>query len=81
MIDYHVRNHIILVNEPPESLFIKIDNEIMNSQNNIVTCVLYRPPRTDESIFSEELIGDYNVNLLNVDSHPPTQIPQSYLHK
>ena len=61
----------------------------MNSQNNIIIGVLYRPPGTDISIFSEELntictrikperkichmIGDYNINLLNAESHPPTQ--------
>ena len=61
----------------------------MKSQNNIIIGLLYRPRGTDKSIFGEELntictrikptrkichmIGDYNINHLNAESHPPTQ--------
>ena len=56
---------------------------------SIIIGVLYRPPGTDISIFNEELntictrikperkichmIGDYNINLLNAESHSLTQ--------
>ena len=88
-IDYHVRNYLTVMNESLETLFIEIDKEVMKSENNIIIGLLYRPPGTDKSIFSEELntictrikperkichmIGDYNSNLLNAESHPPTQ--------
>ena len=67
-----------------ESLFIEIDKTVFNSDKNIIIGVIYRPPNTDMQrffdilknlmeIFKHEdkicyLIGDYNINLLNVDS-------------
>ena len=83
------------MNDSLETLFIEIDKEVMNSQNNIIIGVLYRPPGTDISIFSEELntictrikpernichmIGDYNINLLNAESHSRFKIQTSFI--
>ena len=37
---------MILLSWMNETLFIEIDKEVMNSQNNIIIGVLYRPPGT-----------------------------------
>ena len=68
-----------------ESLFIEIDKSVFGSGRNILIGVKYRPPNTDIKIFIDHmkevleyvqtenevlyLVGDYNINLLNVDSH------------
>ena len=72
-----------------ESLFIEIDKDVVGKNKNILVGVIYRPPDTDMKIFNEclepllnkikledkipYLLGDYNINLLNTESHPPTQ--------
>ena len=68
-----------------ESLFIEIDKSVFGSGRNILIGVIYRPPNTDIKLFIDHmkevleyvqtenkvlyLVGDYNINLLNVDSH------------
>ena len=72
-----------------ESLFIEIDKEVFRSSNNIIIGVVYRPTNTDVDEFSDHmnnivsilkterkscyLLGDFNLNLLNADTHSPTQ--------
>ena len=52
-----------------ETLFIEVDKEVMNSQNSIIIyCTRIKPERK-----ICHMIGDYNINLLNTESHPPTQ--------
>ena len=68
-----------------ESLFIEIDKSVFGSERNILIGVIYTPPNTDIKLFIDHtkevleyvqtenkvlyLVGDYNINLLNVDSH------------
>ena len=62
---------------------------IVGTDSNVIKGVIYRPPDTDISIFNESLcnilsalqienklcylLGDYNLNLLNTDSHTLTR--------
>ena len=71
-----------------ESLFIEIDKHVFRQQSNIILGVSYRPPNTDINSFNEtlstileklkvedeifNLMGDYNINLLNYSSHSLT---------
>ena len=72
-----------------ESLFIEIDKDVFKSSNNIIIGVVYRPPNTDIDAFNDHmsnivsilkterkscyLLGDFNLNLLNADTHNDTQ--------
>ena len=69
-----------------ESLFIEIDKSVFGSGRDLLIAVIYRPPNTElftdvlkdvlEKVQLENkllyLMGDYNINLLNVDSHSLT---------
>ena len=71
-----------------ESVFVEMDKTAFSADKNIIIGVLYRPPNTDIEIFNEHLgnvldkvghenklsyiMGDYNINLLNYDSHTKT---------
>ena len=84
-IDYIVRDDLCCQNKYLETLFIEIDKEQFGKKQNIVIGVVYRPPDTDINEFNDclntcltqikaekkltYLLGDYNVNLLNVDHH------------
>ena len=88
-LEFTVRTDLGINNACMESLFIEINKDIVGKNRNIIVGVIYRPPDTNvkdfneylepllESIKSENkipyLIGDYNINLLNTDHHPPTQ--------
>ena len=68
-----------------ESLFIQLTN---NKYKNIIIGVVYRPPDSDVTKFTNDieqilsvvtkehrqcfLLGDYNINLLKHDKHVPT---------
>ena len=69
-------------------MLVEIDRTKLIKEKNIVIGVIYRPPNTDISHFIEiikdimekiknenkicYLVGDYNINLINVDSHSLT---------
>ena len=71
-----------------ESVFIEIYNSMFDSDRNILIAVVYRHPNTDIKVFIDVmkeflenvqseikglyLVGDYNINLLNVDYHSLT---------
>ena len=77
-------------NEYIESVFIEIDKSKSNVEKNVVIGVIYRPPNTDIDIFNEYLgnildkvghekilsytMGDYDIDLLNYDSHTKTAL-------
>ena len=85
---YTVRHDLCIFNEHMESVFVEIDKSALSADKNVVIGVLYRPPNTDIEIFNEHLgnvldkvghekklsyiMGDYNINLLNYDSHTKT---------
>ena len=84
-INYKQRADLLIFNDFCESLFIEIDKEVFGCEKNIAIGVMYRPPNHDINQFIEctkeilekvhqenkflYLIGDFNINLLNVDSH------------
>ena len=87
-IDYIQRSDLIKFNEFIESVFVEIDKKHVNLPRNVIIGTIYRPPNTNIqefinhlseilSVLQKEnklvyLMGDYNVNLLNVDKHIPS---------
>ena len=71
-----------------EALFIEITKEENNISKNCLICVVYRPPNNDVNLFTNSLseiiqkydlsnnsiyiMGDFNINLLNIDNHLPS---------
>ena len=71
-----------------ESVFVEIDKNHVGASKNIVIGTIYRPPGNDLGLFNTEvnnlldslnkenkllyIMGDFNINLLNSDSHHPT---------
>ena len=69
-------------------MFIEIDKSVFGSERNMLVGVIYRPPNTDIKLFIDALkeilenvqsenkvlylVRDYNIKLLNVDSHSLT---------
>ena len=88
-LEFTVRNDLCVSDASAESLFIEIDKDVVGKNKNVIVGVIYRPPDTDMKHFNEHLepllntiksedkipylIGDYNINLLNAEQHPPTQ--------
>ena len=86
--DFCIRDDLVVFNNLFESVFIEIPNNMFNTGNNIIVDVIYRPPGTDMDMFNNELsnllesiksenklcylLGDYNINILNYESHEPT---------
>ena len=88
-IEYFVRTDLSYLNAYTETGFIEIDKEQIGKDKNVIVGVIYRPPHTDIKIFNEYVselldkhrsenkcvasLGDYNLSLLNLDCHGPTQ--------
>ena len=86
--NFCVRDDLVVFNDYFESVFLEIPNSVFNTGKNIIIGVIYRPPGTDMDMFNSEfsnlldviktenklcyLLGDYNINLLNYDSHELT---------
>ena len=86
-----MENHI-------EALFIEITKDENNISKNCLVCVVYRPPNTDINLFTNSfseilqkydlsknsiyIMGDLNINLLNIDNHLPSSefIESFYSH-
>ena len=82
------RDDVVIFNNHFESVFLEIPNNVFNTRKNIIIGVIYLPPGTDMDMFNSEfsnllnaiktenklcyLLGDYNINLLNYDSHELT---------
>ena len=87
-IPYSDRNDLSIFNNNIESLFIEIDKTVFQTNKNVVIGIIYRPPNTNINEFNNILsdlletietdkkechfLGDYNINLLNYDTHQPT---------
>ena len=85
---YKLRNDLDVFNENMECKFVEIDKCNFETSKHIVVGVVYRPPNTDLDIFNSHmgdirskiskenkechLSGDWNINLLNANSHTPT---------
>ena len=88
-IEYYKRSDLQFTTPTMESLFSEIDKDVFKSSNNIIIGVAYRPPYTDLDAFNDHmsniisilkterkscyLLGDFNLNLLNADTHNDTQ--------
>ena len=82
------RNDISVYCDDIESVFVEVDKDQIGSNKNIVIGTIYRPPGHDIDNFNLEInkildklhkenktiyiMGDYNINLLNSDTHSPT---------
>ena len=87
-INYTNRDDLSIFNEHIESIFIEIDKCYTGFDRNVIVCCIYRPPNTDINMFIEHVrqimsnikpenkyvyvMGDFNLNLLNVDKHKLT---------
>ena len=88
-IEYFTREDLSLQSSYAESLFIEIDKRFTGKNQDAIVGVVYRPPDTDVKVFNDYLssllskskaekkllyiLGDYNINLLNTNSHAATQ--------
>ena len=85
---YLERPDIDIFNEVIESVFVEIDKDALKCNANVLVGVVYRPPGTDMNLFNEQMgllmdviktenkicyiVGDYNINILNSESHEGT---------
>ena len=97
-IKYIDRDELLHMNDYIECVFIGLEKGEMGLGWNAVIRVIYRPPGTEIKIFNEHLqgnlqgidsenkkcylLGDYNINLLNVDKHSDTNefLDMMYAH-
>ena len=60
ILNFKVRCELIVLNDTMEALFIEFDkSQIRSSKNVVVGIFLYRPPNTDITRFTEQLILVY----------------------
>ena len=80
---------LCLNNSNIESVFCEFDRDQFNLEKNVIVGVIYRPPNTDISVFNEivselltklkslkkyvHIMGDVNINLINLEKHVATQ--------
>ena len=82
---YIERNDLSSMHSCCEAIFIEINKNSMNSERNVLVGCIYRPPKSCIAEFNDRLkslltsltgekkhiylTGDFNINLLNADSH------------
>ena len=87
-IPFTQRNDLSYLDEFIQCVTIEIEKQIFNTPKNVIISVIYRPPNTDTRPFTENInivlniikmenkicyfMGDYNINILNYDSHSET---------
>lgn len=85
---YKVRYDLNVLNDCLEAIFIEVNHNVLGLHHDVIVGCLYRPPNTDlevaQNLLSEKfetiknerttcyIMGDYNVNLLNYESHRAT---------
>jgi hypothetical protein len=88
-IKYTVRDDLNIFEDDAESIFIEVDKSIFDTDRNIVVGLIYRIPNKDAKSFNKNfgkvlnsiktenklsyLLGDYNINLYNFESHSLTR--------
>ena len=93
---YQIRPDLIPEHKLFEATFVEIDKDVFHKNRNIITGVIYRPPDTDLKLFNDNfydlldtlgrerkycyLMGDFNINLLNIDKHAETTSFVDMLH-
>ena len=84
-LEYIKHSDISIFDENVESIFIELSKDYIGYKKNSIVGVLYRLPNTDMSIFNQQLLkyyhwlktedkivylmGDFYINLLNIDKH------------
>jgi hypothetical protein len=87
-IQYIERPDLTIMSDSIECVHIEIDKKCFATEKPILVCTIYRPPNTDVALFNDMLskhirslnpnkyilylMGDYNINLLNIESHALT---------
>ena len=87
-ISYKIRKDLNFLEDYIETIFVEITSTSLNIEKNLVVGVVYRPPDSSPACFLEKLkiilsrispstkqcriMGDYNLDILNSDIHPPT---------
>jgi hypothetical protein len=87
-ISYSLRSDLNTFGVDAETVFIEVNKTIFNGDKNIIVAVIYRAPNRDMKSFNKSfndvlnkiknenkscyLLGDYNINLFNSDSHTQT---------
>ena len=87
-IDYTIRTDLSFNNDCIESLFLELPSCAVSKQRKCIVGVVYRPPNTSVKDFNDYitailtaverekkacfLMGDFNINLLNAESHVST---------
>ena len=87
-VEYTLRKDLAVFKDHMESVFVEVDKSEFGTCRNIIIGTIYRKPDTDICQFSDEisllldnlyhenkiiyLLGDFNINLLNVDTHVST---------
>ena len=82
------RNDLNIMNDCIEALFIEISKEDSGLCKDLIFGIIYRPPNQDVNAFNEylekilsqtksekklmQIVGDFNINVLNTDDHIPT---------
>ena len=88
-IEYFCRDDLCYQNVTIETVFIEIDKNHVGKEKNVIIGWIYRPLNTDIAEFNRHMteildkmksenkmvacIGDYNIPLMNIDSHGPSQ--------
>ena len=87
-INFNVREDLSVVSQHMECIFIEIEKSVFKTSKDVLVGVIYRPPDNSVNVFNElftdllmridvkkyccYFMGDYNINILNSDNHPPT---------
>ena len=84
-LDHHVKDDLPIIEDDYETIWIEINS---HKSKNLLCCCLYGHPPSDITNFNNHvssilqkvqkenisllIIGDFNINLVNYDSHPET---------
>ena len=87
-VEYKVRKDLTLMTNEIECIFIEIDKQSINAQQNKLVGMTYRRPSCNVNVFNAEMkkiynkisrenkkiysMGDFNINLFNNETHTPT---------
>ena len=82
------RDDLKVMSNGLEALFVEISKEDSGLQKDLILGIVYRPPNQDINLFNEcltnvlsklrterkliQIMGDFNVNILNVNEHLPS---------
>ena len=87
-ISFIKRDDLSMFDEYIQCVSVEAEKHVLKTSKNVVISVIYRPPNTDVRIFIDKmnimldtimkehklcyLLGDYNSNILNYDTHDTT---------